>query len=237
MRSLLLASLGAAVVVVLVAVISATLLTPRGGDAAARFHGTPYFDEEPAPDVELVDHTGSPFRLSDLRGEATLLFFGFTHCPDVCPLTLDKLARARERLGRTASDLRIVLVTVDPERDDPASLARYVRHFGDGVVGATGDVGALDRLYREYGVWVHAPDPGEAMPGNAGHGAHNHGDTHADHTGPADGRTAEGEAARSMLIHSSPVYGLDREGRLRVIIPMEANEDEALHDMRALLAS
>jgi protein SCO1 len=236
MRSLLLAGLGAAVVVVLVAVVSATLLTPRGDDAATRFHGTPYFDEEPAPDVELVDHTGSPFRLSDLRGEATLLFFGFTHCPDICPLTLDKLARARERLGRTASDLRIVLVTVDPERDDPATLARYVRHFGDGVIGTTGDAGALDRLYREYGVWVHAPEQGEALAGHGGHGAHDHGGEHADHAAAAEGRTPEGEAARAMLTHSSPVYGLDRQGRLRVIIPLEANEDEALHDMRALLA-
>src|SRR5215211_5417131 len=90
------------------------------------FHGTTYDEVTPAPPFELVDHTGRRVTLDDYRGKAVLLFFGFTHCPDVCPLTLAKLARVTDGLGRRADDVQVLLATVDPARDTPAALAEYV---------------------------------------------------------------------------------------------------------------
>ncbi|MGH7458228.1 MAG: SCO family protein [Longimicrobiaceae bacterium] len=168
------------------------------------FHGTPYHDTRPAPDLLLTDHRGQPFRLSNLRGRAVLLFFGFTHCPDVCPATLDKLSRVSLALGERVA---VVMVTVDPERDTPGVLGRYLQNFGPNVTGVTRP-GSLEVLYREYGVYA-----GRA-PGHGGHGA-----------------------GRDALAHTSAVYGFNRDGKLRVVIPPEATREEVTHDARLLLGS
>src|SRR5690606_10195262 len=83
----------------------------RGG-SAPQFHGTPYPDSPPAPDFTLTDHEGGRTTLSGLQGGAVLLFFGFTNCPDVCPLTLASLARVIEAEVLEPRDVRVLLVTV-----------------------------------------------------------------------------------------------------------------------------
>src|SRR5688500_15350506 len=84
------------------------------------FHGTNNDEVTPAHLFSLVDHTGRRVTLDDYRGRVVLLFFGFTHCPDVCPLTLARLARVTDGLGRRADDVQVLLATVDPARDTPA---------------------------------------------------------------------------------------------------------------------
>ena len=121
--------------------------------APPAFHGTTYDQVAPAAPFSLTDHTGRAVTLDDYRGKVVLLFFGFTHCPDVCPLTLSRLARVTDGLGRDAEDVRILLVTVDPERDTPAVLGEYVRRFTPRAVGLTGDSASLERAYRGYGVY------------------------------------------------------------------------------------
>src|SRR4028118_1336300 len=91
------------------------------------FHGTTYDEVTPAPPFALVDHTGRRVTLGDYRGRACLLFFGFPHCPDVCPLTLAKLARVTDGLGRRADDVQLLLATVDPARDSPAAPGQHAR--------------------------------------------------------------------------------------------------------------
>lgn len=118
------------------------------------FHGTTYDQVAPAAPFALTDHTGRGVTLDDYRGQVVLLFFGFTHCPDVCPLTLSKLARVTDSLGRRAEDVRILLVTVDPERDTPAVLGDYVRRFTPRAAGLTGDSVSLERAYRGYGAYT-----------------------------------------------------------------------------------
>lgn len=91
-------------------------------------------------DFQLVDHRGDPFTPTALEGRWTLLFFGFTHCPDICPTTLSFLARLVEQLdGTEAANTQVVLVTVDPARDTPETLAEYVPYFDPDFLGVTGE--------------------------------------------------------------------------------------------------
>lgn len=89
---------------------------------------------------ELVDHRGTRFDQAALTGHWTLLFFGFTHCPDICPTTMSLLARLVAELETTeAADTRVVMVTVDPARDTPEVLAAYVPYFDAAFTGVTGE--------------------------------------------------------------------------------------------------
>lgn len=101
----------------------------------------------------LSDQAGAPFGNAELTGQPSLLFFGFTHCPDVCPTTLAMMAQLHREPA--LSGLRIVFVTVDPKRDDPATLKQYVEAFGGGITGLTGSERALAPLLSSLGV-VHA---------------------------------------------------------------------------------
>jgi len=102
-----------------------------------------------APDFTLIDQGGRPFTLSKLRGRPVVLFFGYTHCPDECPTTLARLAKA-VRASSTPSDARVAFITVDPERDSPATLKRYVRLFDPGFIGLTGSLRTLSPVYAAY---------------------------------------------------------------------------------------
>jgi protein SCO1/2 len=105
-----------------------------------------------APDFTLTDQTGRPFTLSALRGVPVVLFFGYTHCPDTCPTTLAKLAQA-VRSPAAPRDIRVAFVTVDPARDSPTALARYLHLFDRRFIGLTGTFTTLDPVYSAYHVW------------------------------------------------------------------------------------
>jgi protein SCO1/2 len=105
-----------------------------------------------APDFALQGSDGQQLRLSRFRGRVVVLGFGFSSCPDVCPVTLGTLARARKLLGEDARDVQVVYVTVDPERDDAARLAEYLRAFDPTFVGGTGAEPALAAVREAYGI-------------------------------------------------------------------------------------
>ncbi len=109
------------------------------------------------PDAVLVDQTGREFTTSDLEDRFSLMFFGFTHCPDICPLTLQVLARARDEIRTQAPELvpDVVFVSVDPYRDTPERIGDYVSNFDPGFIGVTGSDEALAPLLRGLGVTVH----------------------------------------------------------------------------------
>ncbi len=90
------------------------------------------------PSFELTDHTGKPFSSAALAGQPYAIFFGFTHCPDVCPTTLLEMSNDLRALGADADRLRIVFVTVDPEQDTPEQLRQYLASFDPRIVGLTG---------------------------------------------------------------------------------------------------
>lgn len=104
--------------------------------------------------LSLLDHRGEPFGSEQLHGRWTYVFFGFTHCPGVCPATLSVLARTRDRLADAAPGVpvQIALVTVDPARDSPNALAAYLRPFGEGFVGVTGEAENLRACRERLGV-------------------------------------------------------------------------------------
>jgi len=109
----------------------------------------------------LTGSDGRPFSSSRLAGKPYALFFGFTHCPDVCPTTLARLARLRTTLGKGDDSFAIVLVSVDPERDTPAAMARYASLFGTPVIALTGSTAAIDGVKKQYGVYsAKVPQPG-----------------------------------------------------------------------------
>jgi len=101
---------------------------------------------------ELTDHQGKRRNLADFRGKAVVVFFGFTHCPDVCPTTLSELASALKRLGGDADKVQVLLVTVDPERDTAAILAPYVTAFDPRFLGLRGTAEETERVAREFKV-------------------------------------------------------------------------------------
>lgn len=106
------------------------------------------------PDLEfaMTEAGGGAVSAADYRGEVVLLFFGYTHCPDVCPTTLARLAAARAAMRDHRDAVQVLFVTVDPARDTAALLARYVPAFGPGMTGLRGDEDALAALARRYRV-------------------------------------------------------------------------------------
>jgi protein SCO1/2 len=100
----------------------------------------------------LTDHNGKQRSLQDFRGQVVVLFFGFTHCPDVCPTTLAELAGAVKRLGPAGEKVQVLLVSVDPERDTPEMLAQYVTAFNPGFLALRGNAGETALVAKEFKV-------------------------------------------------------------------------------------
>ena len=126
-------------------------------------HATVFPAPRALPAFALLDHAGRPFGPERLAGRWSILFFGFTQCPDVCPSTLAALAAARRELADLppAQQPDVFLVSVDPARDTPERLARYVRFFEASFTGVTGEPAALAALTRELGVAVLTGEPDE----------------------------------------------------------------------------
>ncbi len=116
------------------------------------FHGTRYDPAAPAAEISGINWDGSTFHLSEQRGKIALIFFGYTFCPDVCPLTLSEMKVVYRELGDQAASVAVVFVTVDPERDSPGRLAKYVPVFDRRFYGIHLDPGALEGVKADYGV-------------------------------------------------------------------------------------
>ena len=102
----------------------------------------------------LVDQNGTPVTDGDLKGEPYLVFFGFTHCPDVCPTTLMEMSDVLDKLGPDAKRVAALFITVDPERDTPQELKDYLSSFNPQVRGLTGDPAAIAQVAKSYRVYL-----------------------------------------------------------------------------------
>ena len=105
-----------------------------------------------ARDFKLIDHNGQTRTLADFRGKAVAVFFGYIHCPDVCPTTLSDFAAALKQIGPLAERVQVIFVTVDPQRDTPELLKQFVPAFHPGFLGMYTDAASLDRLTKEFKV-------------------------------------------------------------------------------------
>ena len=121
----------------------------------ATLRGTVYSEPyPPAPEIELRRANGDGFRLSQMRGNIVLLFFGYTSCPDFCPTTMAEMKSALEKIGEEkAEQVRVVFVTVDPERDTPERVQEYVNHFNSEFIGLSGTEEELRQTWHDYGVF------------------------------------------------------------------------------------
>ena len=138
----------------LVTALLAGLVLTSCEQQSPSFRGTVLKPPVSAPDFTLADQHGQPFRLSEQRGRVVLLYFGYTHCPDACPLTLSKWSEVHEALGAEAERVRFIFITVDPERDTSQRLQQHLATFNADFIGLTGTQVELESVYQAYGI-VH----------------------------------------------------------------------------------
>lgn len=115
-----------------------------------------------AYNVALMDQNEKEFTLSQVKGKVALLFFGYTNCPDVCPATLSDLQIVLKRLGKNATNVAVLFVTVDPERDTPERLRRFVSLYDPATIALTGTTDGLTAVYQAYGAGAQRRDTPES---------------------------------------------------------------------------
>jgi protein SCO1/2 len=123
------------------------------------FNGVDVTGSDLGPDFRLTDHNGKERTLADFRGKVVALFFGYTHCPDVCPTTLSDMAKALQILGADAQRVQVLFVTVDPKRDTPELLRSYVPAFNPTFLGLYGDAAATAKVTKDFKIYA-AERPG-----------------------------------------------------------------------------
>jgi protein SCO1/2 len=140
-----------------------------------------------APDFTLTADDGGSWNLSDQRGHPVLLTFGFTHCADTCPATLAKLVHLTRALGTAGAGMEIAMVTVDPQRDTPAVMHRFVTRFDRPIVGLSGTPARIAHVEAAYHVWA------QRVPGKhpVAHGYD--------------------------VVHTAVIYAIDGRGNVRAI--------------------
>lgn len=135
------------------------LLSPVGSG----FKNTDVTGLDYAKDFSIKDHNGQPRKLEDFRGKAVVVFFGYTHCPDVCPTTMSEMASVMHQLGPLADRVQVLFVTVDPERDTPELLSKYVPAFDPRFLGLVGDKAETEKIAKDFRVFyqkVPGKEPG-----------------------------------------------------------------------------
>ncbi len=181
------------------------LLTASLGARGATPAGVSDLVGKPAPDFQLVDQSGKGFTLSALRGRAVVLFFGYTHCPDICPTTLATIAAAMRRIGPQAPErIQVAFITDDPARDTPRALGKFTALFDPSFLGLSGSGAQMSPVYKAYHVWFQRlPNPGSA--------------------------------AGYLLAHSSIIYMIDRDGTVRFIHDWRDALPDIQRDLKELM--
>jgi protein SCO1 len=154
-----------------------------------------------APDFSVRGSDGTALSLSHYRGKVVVLGFGYTSCPNVCPVTLAVLAQAHRKLGTLGSQVQFIYLTVDPERDSAERLKQYLAAFDPTFVGGTGTPAQMAAVRLSYGV-----------------SAEKH-----------------GSGSDYAVAHSSFVYLITRDGKLRALMPFGHKADDYVHDISVLL--
>lgn len=150
------------VLLIATAVIGLTMLVEFVFRKPYSFHGTVINPPLPVTDFSLQTANEEVFRLSEQKGKVVLLFFGYTSCPDVCPVTLATFKQVNDNLGEDAQKVRFVMITADPDRDTPDKVAEYAARFNPEFIGLSGDMTALASIWKELGVFVEKQESGSA---------------------------------------------------------------------------
>lgn len=160
----------------------------------------------------LTDQNGNTVQESEFRGRLMLVFFGFTHCPDICPVTVSTLSKTMALLGDKADKVAPIFITVDPARDTPEVMKAYLENFDKRMVGLTGSQEAITKAEEVYKAYASKNAPEAAPEAEDGH-AHAHGEAHED-------------AKDYTVDHSAYIYLMDKEGKYSKIFPYTTSEQE-----------
>ena len=190
--------------------------------------GTVLSSSSPAPGFELRDQFGQPASLSDSMGRVVVLTFLYTHCPDICPIVTSHLRDAHRMLGDAADGVSFLAVSVDPERDTVERAHAYSEDWGmlNKWRFLTGSEAELSAVWSDYYI-----DPATVR---GEHGGAEPGSGHSDRGGATDSLQSK-IAARYNVVHSAPVYLIDREGAMRSLFTLPIDPAEIVHDVRLLL--
>ena len=150
--------IGIGVLIGLVAILAIWKISER----SYTYQGSLIDPPAQAADFELMDQHGQDFRLSEQQGQVVLIFFGYTNCPDVCPVTLSEFRQVKNQVGDLADEVKFVYVTVDPQRDTPERIGTYLAGFDPGFIGLTGDSQTLQEVWEDYGVLVEKKETSSA---------------------------------------------------------------------------
>lgn len=187
-------------IVVLLALLLTSCSQPH------EFTGTELNPARPATDFMGTNWDGTPFHLSDLQGKVVVIFFGYTSCPDICPLTLSEMQKVKQQLGERAENLAVVLITVDPERDTVERMKQYIPAFDPTFYGVVLDDSTLSEVKQAYGIYA------EKVEGDST------------------------QSANYMMDHTGSTLVIDKGGNWRMVYSYGTDTDAIVEDLRYLLA-
>ncbi len=192
------------------------------------FHGTVLTNPDPAPQFTLANQFDRPVSLAGYAGRVVVLTFLYTHCPDVCPIVTTQLRAAQEELGPEAESVSFIAVSVDPERDTTLAAREYLERWGlvDRWDYLVGDRERLEQIWKDYFI-SPVVDPNDPVESGSP------GPTPAP-IGAIDTLGAQ-IMERYLVIHSAPVFLIDREGTRRVVFTPPLDPQQVADDVRLLL--
>ena len=228
---------------VLTAIFALAIIGLIFANPSHTFHGIPIEPIEPAPDFTLTNYDLQSVSLKDYRGQFVLLYFGFTNCPDECPITMAEWRRVYEILDTDASQVEFLFISVDPDRDTPERLKEYLSFFNPNIVGLTGSLDDLEDIARSYSAFFveipitsSAPTPTEE---------HSHDDMDHDDMDMEDGEShddmdmQDGESHDHsdlyLVDHTTMIHLIDREGNLLRVYPYYETAETLAEDLVYLL--
>lgn len=139
--------------VLLLLLLSLTACSSSQSPSTSQFVGSDMTDVTLNSDFVLPDHNGTPRKLADFHGKVVALFFGYTHCPDVCPTTMTDMAGALKLMGEKAKDVQVLMISLDPERDSAEVLKKFVPSFNPTFLGLRGDQAQTVKVTQDFKVY------------------------------------------------------------------------------------
>ncbi len=148
-----------AVVLIIAGLLVYTYPKLQRPDIHSLQHATPLYNQNKEfPTFNMLDHNGNSFTQQNLQNHWSFIFFGFTHCPDICPITMNVIDQTIKSMNNPSLNVQTIFVTVDPKRDTTEKLKEYVSHFGSDVIGLRGQDEELSSLTQKLGIIYYIPD-------------------------------------------------------------------------------
>lgn len=183
-------------------IIFSLILVSCVKNAEFKFNGSDISNANLNSSFELLSHTGEIKKITDFKGSVVAIFFGFTHCPDICPTSMQELKFIKESLGKQSDKLQVIFITLDPERDNQSLLNSYVPSFDKSFIGLTGSQEDINRIASQYKIF----------------------------------HMKVGEGDSYTIDHSSGIYIIDKDGKIRVRHPYGSKVESIIEDIQHLIS-